>query len=125
MRLTVNDLREVRTLLFPVRWKWYHIGIELGLKVGELATIRANNADIEDCLTAMLTLYLKSTDPVPKWKALGDALRSGPINEAEIARAGTLLYCCFASLTTGSAIQGSHIAMGTWKVKGIHTPSLA
>ena len=87
-RLSTDDLREVRRLLYSVRWKWRDVGIELGLKVEELETIRRQYQDIGDRFTAMLTYWLKSTDPVPTWKALADALRAGPVDEVELAERG-------------------------------------
>ena len=89
-RLTLTDLKEVRTLLYPARRKWYHIGIELGLSVEELDTIKAENTDAMESLTAMLKLWLKSIDPVPTRRALADALKARTINEIELAKEG----CC-------------------------------
>ena len=93
MRLTIDNLREVRACLFPVRRKWYKIGIELGLKVGELDTISASSADHDECLIAMIKVWLKSIDPIPTWTALGDALTSAPINEVEQSINGTYRVC--------------------------------
>ena len=90
-RLTLEDMREVRRLLFPIRRMWYSIGIELGLSVGDLDTIRADQTDVLDCLTAMLKKWLSShTTPMPSWRALGDALRAPTINAVELANKGKL-----------------------------------
>ena len=88
-RLILDNLREVRHLLHKVRRRWYDIGIELGLSVEELDTIRADNTDLLDCLTAMLKTWLKLTDPIPTWRALGEALRAPTINEVELANQGS------------------------------------
>ena len=88
MRLTLDDLREVRGLLYPVRRKWYDIGIELGLKVGELDNIKASYSDHGECLTEMIKLWLKSTVPLPTWKVLGVTLKTAPVGEVEIAEKG-------------------------------------
>ena len=90
-RLTLADLKEVRTLLHPARRKWYHIGIELGLSVEELDTIRADHTNAMDSLTAMLKLWLKSIDPVPTQRALAVALMAWTINEVELAQKGNCL----------------------------------
>ena len=101
MRLTIDNLREVRARLYPVRRKWYNIGIELGLKADELDTISAkHSADHGECLIEMIKLWLKSIDPIPTWTALGDALRSAPINEVELSNNGTYRVC--AKYTFGS-----------------------
>ena len=56
MELTIEDLREVRNLLCSksVRRKWYSIGIELNLKIGELDTIEERRSDPGDCFLATL-----------------------------------------------------------------------
>ena len=90
MRLTLDGLREVRGLLYPVRRKWYDIGIELGLKIGELDNIKAAYSDHGECLTEMLKLWLKSTNPPPTWKAVGKCLESAPVHEMELAKKGMI-----------------------------------
>ena len=88
MTLTINDLREVRELLYPVRRKWYDIGLELGLKVDELDNIQAASTDHGECLIKMIKMWLKSIDPMPSWKALGDVLKKDTINEVTLAGKG-------------------------------------
>ena len=88
MRPTLDDLREVRGLLYPLRRKWYDIGIELGLKIGELDNIKAAYSDHGECLTEMIKLWLKSTNPLPTWEALGECLEATPGHETELARKG-------------------------------------
>ena len=89
-RLTTDDLKEVRDLLYEVRRKWYDIGLELGLKVDELDTIKASysEAQILDRLTEMLKKWLKLTTPQPTWEALELALRSKAVDEQELANEG-------------------------------------
>ena len=88
-RLTIDDLKEVRDLLFDVRRKWYDIGIELDVKVDELDTIKADCDDVANkCLTELLIKWLKRIKPQPTWKALEQALRSKAVNEQELAKKG-------------------------------------
>ena len=54
----------------------------------ELDAIKAAHSDLGDCLVEMIKLWLKSIDPPPTWEALGEALASKPIGEAELARNG-------------------------------------
>jgi hypothetical protein len=106
MKLTINNLREVNACLYPVRRKWYKIGIELGLNVDELDTISANHrADLDECLIEMIKVWLRSIDPRPTWTALGDALRSAPINEVEQSINGT--YRNWVCAKYGSLISSS------------------
>ena len=88
MRLTIDNLKDVRTLLYPVRRKWYDIGIELGLKVEELDNIQAADDDNGKCLTMMIKMWLRSINPLPTWKALGDALKAKPVDEVGLAVKG-------------------------------------
>ena len=39
----------------------------------------------------MLKTWLKPTDPIPTWRALGEALRAPAINEVELAKQGIIL----------------------------------
>ena len=82
------NLKNVRELLYQVRSKWYDMGIELELKVEELDNIKAEYTDLGECLTEMLKIWLKSINPLPTWKALGDALKARAVNEVDLAKEG-------------------------------------
>ena len=88
MKLTIESLKEVRSLLYSVRRKWYSIGIELNIKIGELETIKATYSDPGECLTEMLLVWLRSINPSPSWKALGNALKAEPVNEQKLGDTG-------------------------------------
>lgn len=89
MGLALKDLRTVRKLLYSVRRKWYDIGIELGLDINELDSIRkAYPDDDSKCLVDMIKLWLKCVDPLPTWKALGDALKEQSVDEQMLAKDG-------------------------------------
>lgn len=92
MSFTIQSLREVRGLLYPVRRKWYSIGIELKLNIEDLNTIRTKSSDPGECLTEMIELWLKSINPQPTRKALSDALKSDPVEEVKLSTDGTELY---------------------------------
>ena len=86
MALTIKDLRAVRNFLYPIRRKWYDIGIELGLDIDMLDTLKSMHSDPKDCLTEMLKVWLKSIEPPPTWTALGDALSMDAVGESEFAK---------------------------------------
>lgn len=90
MRLYIKDLREVNRLLRDISRKWYDIGIELGLTADELKNIKANCDSVEECLREMLDKWLRNIDPLPTWRALGDALKF--IGEGTLAEAGILVH---------------------------------
>ena len=94
MTLTKKNLKDVKKLLNEVRRKWYNIGIELGLDIDELDTIKKGN-DPDDCLVEMLKVWLRSIDPCPTWVALAEALKSE--KEFVLARKG-IQYTCYTRL---------------------------
>lgn len=89
---TTDHLREVRRLLYPARRKWRDIGIELGLDINDLDTIKDSfGNDLTECLTAMIRAWLNSiTYPLPTWRNLGHALKAKAVNEQELSRKGIL-----------------------------------
>lgn len=89
--LSIKSLKAVRRLLYPVRRKWYDIGIELEIGVEELDNIKTTNKDDPRvCLIEMIKVWLKSIDPHPTWKALCEALKSDPVGEEKLAEKGIL-----------------------------------
>lgn len=85
--LTIDGhLRKARSYLFAIRVKWYDIGIELGVKVATLDSIRSKYSDDGDCLREMLKEWLKSISPSPTWTILAGVLRSEVINEGKVAK---------------------------------------
>ena len=93
MTLKLADLREVRALLYPVRRKWYDIGIELGLNIDELDTIKAKHSHSDEFLKESLTdimvkMWLKFIKPLLTWRALGDVLKAEYVDEAGLAEKG-------------------------------------
>lgn len=89
MKLTIDDLQEVRECLFSIRVKWYDIGIELRIGAGELDTIRTTYSDPKDGLTEMIKKWLKSSKHgPPTWKVLAKALQAEAVDEKDIAEKG-------------------------------------
>ena len=84
-RLTILDLKDVRTLLYEVRRKWYDIGIELEIPIGKLDTIKAKLLDdYGACLVEMIKEWLNSGEAAT-WEALVEALRAKPVDEGKLA----------------------------------------
>ena len=89
MALRHADLKRVRKLLLEVKSKWYDIGLELDIDPDTLDDIKDKFKDNhQDCLTEMLKVWLKSTNPKPTWTALGDALKDEAVDEVELAKKG-------------------------------------
>ena len=65
------------TRLWPARSKWYLIGLFLGIEVGTMEAIKGDCQDIsDDCLSALLRLWLRGKSSKPTWKNLVDVLKS-------------------------------------------------
>ena len=69
-------MREVLDLTFPYRAKWRQIGIELGIDIGKIDAIEANRRMVEDCLTDLISHWLRNTKPKPTHGALTAVLQS-------------------------------------------------
>ena len=83
-------LRNMRDFLYPIRLKWYDLGIELDLPGEELDEIKSKNRDdYGACLRDMITARLKFKDNQLTWGHLEAALKARAINELELAG------CCY------------------------------
>ena len=82
--MAITDLRTVRAAVWEARTKWMNIGIELNIIKTDLDAIKGAG-DPGDCLTEMLTLWLKQVDPLPTWSALIAALKQPPLGCQQLA----------------------------------------
>lgn len=76
IKLAPKDIQIVLDRIWSARHKWKRIGIALGIDVTTLEVIRMDNRRTDDCFMEMLTIWLRSNDPVPCWKSLTQTLRS-------------------------------------------------
>ena len=86
----------MKSELEPVIDRWKHIGLALRLDLNQVKRIEKENSDIENCLSEVLTLWLKKNYNTerfgePSWEMLARAVRhrSGGNNSAlaeEISR---------------------------------------
>ena len=63
MLLTPENTREMIDMTWPYRASWRQIGIGLGIDTGTLDAIEKNNKKVEDCLTELITGWLRNTEP--------------------------------------------------------------
>ena len=92
----IDDLQDVRSALETVIERWKPIGLTLRLTPDQLDVIERDKVKCDDCLTEVLTLWLKrnyNTEKFgePSWEMLARAVghRSGGNNSAlasEIAK---------------------------------------
>ena len=74
-----GDLFSVKKEIVSLAAKWRHIGLALGLDPAQLDTIDANNRYVEDCLTEVLSHWLKQAYDTeqfgqPSWRLLAKAV---------------------------------------------------
>ena len=75
-------------LTWPYRSSWKLIGIDLGIDTGTLDAIDKNNKKVEDCLTELITGWLRNTEPRPTRAAITAVLSSEHI----LSAAGITVY---------------------------------
>ena len=84
--MAITDLKTVRAAVWEARTDWMNIGIELNLIKTDLDAIKVTEGgNLGNCLTEMLTLWLKQVDPPPTWLALVTALKQPTIGRQQLA----------------------------------------
>ena len=85
-RLTLSSLATVREALYAVRSKWEDIGIELLSKNDTDAIKMEKGNNVGDCLTEMLSVYLRRANPEPSWSSIVAALKTRAVGESQLAQ---------------------------------------
>ena len=81
----MNDLNRVLHIAWEARAKWYHIGLGLGLKPGDLDAIKKSHFDIvDDCFTIMIKTWLTSSKDTSREK-LAEALKQPTVSHVKLA----------------------------------------
>lgn len=80
--VTLDDLRELVEFLHPVRSKWYTLGLQLSVPVGDLNSIRSQFSDTGQCLCEMLQFWL--IHQKTGWSDVLNALRSQSVGEEQL-----------------------------------------
>ena len=99
--LTSDDLGQVMEEVLDVSEQWYHLGLQLKVKISTLDSIRAQFADPRDQLLEMLKTWLTTSDN-PSWKTLTDALRSRSVRESLLADDLERKYCLVKDMHEGN-----------------------
>ena len=88
--LTSGNVKEVLNLTWKYRSRWRFIGIELGIDVNTLDTIEKDHRKAEDCLTELISIWLRRVNPKPTRSAVTKALESqSVVASAATPSAGT------------------------------------
>ena len=72
--------------------KWYHLGLQLKVRVDILDSIREEFSDLTGQLREMLNVWLITADN-PSWKTLTDVLRSRNVGASLLADILEAKYC--------------------------------
>ena len=74
--LSPNNAKEVLNLMWDFRSRWKFVGIELGIDMSTLDAIDRDYRKADDCLTELITKWLRRTNPKPTRSAITKALES-------------------------------------------------
>ena len=84
--LTLDDLNVVQNSSWDARAKWFNLGLQLNVKPSSLEAIQHKNKDHpDDCMTEMLILWLKQSNPRPSWSSLVAALKQQTVGQEDLA----------------------------------------
>ena len=83
--LELKDLAEVQRFLTNVEYKWYDIGLQLGLDPERLNCIKRSGKTNGECLVDMIQLWLKGAEPKPTYTVLCRALKGRVVGESGLA----------------------------------------
>jgi hypothetical protein len=79
------EFLDLLTNLLSKAARWNSIGIQLGLSPDQVATIRADSSDVEECLRKILQKWYDMT-PNPSWGQVITALRAPLLGEMKLAK---------------------------------------
>ena len=88
----MNDLGQLLEEVLDVSAHWYHLGLQLKVRIGTLDRIRTQFHDPRDQLLEMLKTWLMTSDNI-SWKTLTDALRSRTVGASQLAGVLETKYC--------------------------------
>ena len=78
--------------VLDVSAQWYHLGVQLKVRIGTLDGIRTQFQNPKDQLLEMLKTWLNTSNS-PSWKILIEALRSRSVGENQLADVLETKYC--------------------------------
>ena len=80
--LTPDNTREIIDVTWPHWARWRLIGTELGIDIGTLDAIDANNKKVKCCLNDLITGWFRKINPRPTRAAITAVLNSEHILSA-------------------------------------------
>ena len=83
--LTLDELKVVQNSIWDARAKWFNLGVQLNVKPTSLEAIQQYDKDPDNCITKVLTVWLKQSNPRPTWSSLVVALKQQTDGLEELA----------------------------------------
>ena len=80
----MDDIGHVLEEVLDVSAQWYHLGLQLKIRIGTLDSVRTQFQNPKDQLLEMLKTWLTTSDNTT-WKVLTDALRSRSVGACQLA----------------------------------------
>ena len=105
-KLTLDDLGQVMEEVLDVSAQWYHLGLQLKVRIGTLDSIQAQFSDPKRQLLEMLKTWLTTADNT-SWKMLTDALASRSVGASQLASVLERKYCLVEETEVDSGTSGS------------------
>ena len=92
--------------VLDVSVQWYHLGVQLKVRIGTLDSIQVQFPDPKRQLLEMLKTWLTTSDNT-SWKTLTDALRSRSVGASQLASVLERKYCLMEGTEVDSGTSGS------------------
>ena len=86
--------------------QWYHLGLQLKVRIGTLDRIRTQFTDPRDQLLEMLKTWLITSDNT-SWKTLTDALRSRSVGATQLASVLERKHCVMEEIVVDNGTSDS------------------
>ena len=93
--------------VLDVSAQWYHLGLQLKVRIGTLENIQAQFSDPKRQLLETLKTWLTTNDNT-SWKTLTDALRSRSVGASQLAGVLMTKYCMVERIEMNRGTSVSH-----------------
>ena len=105
--------------VLDVSAQWYHLGVQLKVRIGTLDNIQAQFSDPKRQLLEMLKTWLTTSDST-SWKTLTDALRSRSVGARQLASVLVTKHCVMEETAVDSDTASEQMVARQSSVGQIH-----
>ena len=102
-------LSELQDVLYPLRSKWYLIGVQLDIPVDTLDAISCSSGNLDEKLVQILKEWVKQMESQGgvTWVAVVKVLRRQSIGERQMARNIARQWCKWVQMDSGTILVSS------------------